>query len=96
LPRVDDVINLGWEIIKLDCASLWALIHFTRFCAWFLMGKDLAGQGSFKEEKQKSIGKDPMLAGFTLPSHPSNDPPYPGLQYEQNVLLKGVTSPGQD
>lgn len=59
------------------------------------MGKDLAGQGSFKEEKQRSIGRDPMLAGFTLPSHPSKDPPYPGLQYEQNVL-KGVTSPGQD
>lgn len=61
------------------------------------MGRDLAQQGSFKEEKQKSIGKDPMLAGFTLPLHPSNDPPHPCLQYEQNVLLKGVTSsPGQD
>lgn len=37
-----------------------------------------------------------MLAGFTLPLHLSDDPPHPGLQYEQNVLLKGVTSsPGQ-
>lgn len=57
----------------------------------------IAGPGNFKEEKQKSIDKDPVLAGFTLPSYPSKDPPYPGLLYEQNVLLEGMTSSlGQD
>lgn len=56
-----------------------------------LMGRELAGQGRFKEEEQKSIGKDPMLLGFTLPSCPSSL-----VSYERNVLLKGVTcSPGQ-
>lgn len=49
------------------------------------MGRELAGPGR-KEEvghlqggnaQELSIGKDPMLPGFTLSSHPSNDTPTP-------------------
>lgn len=51
------------------------------------MGSDLAGQGNFKEEKQKRIGNDPVVPGFTLPSHPSRQASHAG-----NVLVKDVTS----